>query len=172
VRYSLSISSFQWITRPRKRGPDTASLSSIDHNQGILGGKMIESALHTDDGGNPILTQRTIFQCWDHGCGGRNFSSLSNYRRRCRERSTEAAICCPHCSKTFTRASGRNLHIEQRRCPTLNWDLLSTFGDGQVAFSPLGTDGNNQSYTPFSQQQLEPSLGLESYWFRYGQFEI
>jgi len=65
-------------TSKGRRCPDSASMSSADHNQDILGGKTIESSLYTDNFGNPILKEKSIFQCWDHGCDGRNFSSLSN----------------------------------------------------------------------------------------------
>ena len=80
TRHSLRRTSKGW------RGPGPASLPSADHNQDILGGKTIESSLYTDNFGNPILKEKSIFQCWDHGCDGHNFSSLSNYRRHCRER--------------------------------------------------------------------------------------
>lgn len=148
------------------RVPVPAYISSADHGQGILGGKTIESALSTDGFGNPVFTQKATFQCWDHGCDGRSFSSLSNYRRHCRERSTttETVFHCPHCSQTFTRASGRNMHVERGRCHRMIWSLRDDstidIGDERFGLPQLGTDLDGQSYPSLGQEEQMPWLDI------------
>ena len=56
-------------------------------------------------------------RCWDHGCGGRTFSSLGNYRRHLREQNRWAPVfACPICGKLFTRSTARKLHREMDKC--------------------------------------------------------
>jgi hypothetical protein len=56
-------------------------------------------------------------RCWDHGCGGRTFSSIGNYRRHLREQNRLApAFACPICGKLFTRSTARKLHQEMDKC--------------------------------------------------------
>jgi len=56
-------------------------------------------------------------RCWNHGCGGRGFSSLGNYRRHVREKARLAkTFRCTMCGKVFTRSTARNLHQEVNRC--------------------------------------------------------
>jgi hypothetical protein len=56
-------------------------------------------------------------RCWQHGCGGRSFSSLSNYRRHCKEKDGQRAkAICPRCGRKFSRTAARELHFSQNRC--------------------------------------------------------
>lgn len=82
---------------------------------GSAGSTMIESSIQTDADGTPVVVHKRIFQCWDHGCGGRVFSTLSNYRRHCREKKllAKGEIACPYCGKRFTRSSARDAHVEK-----------------------------------------------------------
>ncbi|CZT21319.1 uncharacterized protein RCC_07183 [Ramularia collo-cygni] len=79
------------------------------------GNTVIESSIKTDELGNQMVVHRRIFQCWDHGCGGRIFSTLSNYRRHCREKKLldSGRISCQLCGKRFTRASARDAHLDR-----------------------------------------------------------
>lgn len=79
------------------------------------GSTIIESSIQMDDMGNRVVVHKRTFQCWDHGCNGRIFSTLSNYRRHCREKKllVEGRISCPVCGKRFTRTSARDAHLER-----------------------------------------------------------
>ncbi|KAL4793125.1 hypothetical protein BDV19DRAFT_391567 [Aspergillus venezuelensis] len=56
-------------------------------------------------------------RCWDHGCEGRKFSSLGNYRRHLREKNGQAKVHpCPDCGRVFTRSTARNFHRESGTC--------------------------------------------------------
>lgn len=56
-------------------------------------------------------------RCWEHGCEGRKFSSLGNYRRHLREKNGQAKVYpCPECGRVFTRSTARNYHKESGTC--------------------------------------------------------
>lgn len=60
---------------------------------------------------------RPTIRCWDHGCGGRKFSSISNYRRHQRERAGQTTVCfCPRCGAAFYRRWTRDHHVERGSC--------------------------------------------------------
>lgn len=61
------------------------------------------------------------YRCWQHGCDGRSFSSLSNYRRHLRERLGPRARC-PRCGQTFVRAAARDEHHRERKCTMIQLD--------------------------------------------------
>lgn len=64
-----------------------------------------------------------LVPCWLHGCNGRTFSSLSNYRRHCREKSRSSAQnTCLWCGTQFTRKSAWQIHILERRCKITYFD--------------------------------------------------
>ncbi|OJJ99568.1 hypothetical protein ASPACDRAFT_43188 [Aspergillus aculeatus ATCC 16872] len=57
------------------------------------------------------------FQCWDHGCNGRHFSSKSNLIRHQKEKSkTTSNFTCPLCAAVFTRSSARDTHLARQSC--------------------------------------------------------
>lgn len=63
-------------------------------------------------------------QCWLHNCGGRSFTSLSNYRRHCREKSrVQAGVSCSLCGRHFTRKSAWKIHTDKRRCRFIDHDF-------------------------------------------------
>ena len=74
----------------------------------------------TANASNTAGTQSSIdleIRCWEHGCDGRRFSSLGNYRRHTREKNQCAkTFPCLTCGKLFTRSTARNLHQESRVC--------------------------------------------------------
>lgn len=56
-------------------------------------------------------------RCWDHGCNGRIFTTMSNLTRHQREHSERRPTHqCPHCRAVFSRSSARNLHIQKQSC--------------------------------------------------------
>lgn len=64
-----------------------------------------------------------LIRCWLHGCGGRSFTHLSNYRRHCREKSkSKVDFSCFRCGKHFTRKAAWKTHGEQQRCRFIDYD--------------------------------------------------
>lgn len=62
-------------------------------------------------------------RCWLHGCNGRSFSHVSNYRRHCREKEgSNAEMCCRICGRRFTRMSALRTHRQERRCRLAAFD--------------------------------------------------
>ncbi|KEQ97877.1 hypothetical protein AUEXF2481DRAFT_27221 [Aureobasidium subglaciale EXF-2481] len=60
---------------------------------------------------------RPVLRCYDHGCDGRRFSSISNLRRHQRERSGRSPVCfCPRCGAPFYRRWTRDHHVERGSC--------------------------------------------------------
>lgn len=56
-------------------------------------------------------------RCWDHGCNGRFFTTLSNLKRHQREQSSSrASHLCPLCGAEFSRTTARNQHIQNQSC--------------------------------------------------------
>lgn len=73
------------------------------------------------------------FYCWLHGCNGRAFTNISNYRRHCRERSHDhTKPTCPRCGKQFLREAARDSHFYNRRCKVLGVDA-----NGVVRWAPM-----------------------------------
>ncbi|KAL4810623.1 hypothetical protein BDV18DRAFT_155236 [Aspergillus unguis] len=67
--------------------------------------------------GSSTSTSTLEIRCWDHGCEGRKFSSLGNYRRHLREKNGQAKVHpCPDCGRVFTRSTARNFHRESGTC--------------------------------------------------------
>ncbi|CZT25542.1 uncharacterized protein RCC_11275 [Ramularia collo-cygni] len=66
-------------------------------------------------------------RCFEHGCAGREFSNVYNYRRHIQERSRSKSTECPWCSAQFTRKSNRDAHIATGRCRRLNEELCETY---------------------------------------------
>jgi hypothetical protein len=68
---------------------------------------------------SPIVghVSRPVIRCYEHGCDGRTFSSISNYRRHQRERAGQSAVCfCPRCGAAFYRRWTRDHHVERGSC--------------------------------------------------------
>lgn len=64
-----------------------------------------------------ILETPRKFECWDHGCNGRQFSTFSNLLRHQREASgTASEIVCYRCGAEFTRKTTRDGHLEHDKC--------------------------------------------------------
>nr|POF17634.1 hypothetical protein CFP56_13048 [Quercus suber] len=75
-------------------------------------------------GENPAETLcNGAIRCWSHGCNGREFSSLGNYRRHFREQHRVCKkFCCQRCGRTFSRSTARNVHFEKRKCRAIRLD--------------------------------------------------
>lgn len=66
---------------------------------------------------SPRCLSKTPIQCFQHGCGGRRFSSLGNYVRHIREKSGSAKrFVCKKCGQNFTRSTAKNKHVREARC--------------------------------------------------------
>lgn len=71
----------------------------------------------------PCLKPTTrVYYCWQHGCSGRSFSKLSNYRRHCREKTNITSASCPRCGKGFSRIAARDTHYSLGRCRITSFD--------------------------------------------------
>ncbi|KAL4738909.1 hypothetical protein BDV11DRAFT_188720 [Aspergillus similis] len=83
----------------------------------------------------------TTFRCWDHGCEGRKFSSVGNYRRHLREKNGQAKMHpCPDCGRVFTRSTARNFHRQSGTCGLSPSQLMLQMGMGmqlQVQMQPV-----------------------------------
>ncbi|KAI3326785.1 hypothetical protein HD806DRAFT_488200 [Xylariaceae sp. AK1471] len=81
---------------------------------------------YSNYGGTPSIQQMTgsvPIQCWLHGCAGRTFSCLSNYRRHCKEKDgILEKVSCPRCAQTFSRKAAQKLHLEKDRCKVIKFD--------------------------------------------------
>jgi hypothetical protein len=63
------------------------------------------------------LSKLSCIRCWQHGCEGRSFSNISNYRRHCKEKSElQTKAVCHRCGRTFSRTTSRDLHYRRQRC--------------------------------------------------------
>ncbi|KAL4812987.1 hypothetical protein BDW67DRAFT_193119 [Aspergillus spinulosporus] len=80
-------------------------------------------------------------RCWDHGCEGRKFSSVGNYRRHLREKNGQAKMHpCPDCGRVFTRSTARNFHRQSGTCGLSPSQLMLQMGMGmqlQVQLQPV-----------------------------------
>lgn len=64
-----------------------------------------------------------VYYCWSHGCNGRSFSSLTNYRRHIREKSgMYSRAICPQCGQQFVRVNARDQHVAKQRCKKIEVD--------------------------------------------------
>lgn len=60
-------------------------------------------------------------ECWDHGCNGKPFSTLSNLLRHQREKSGQSTKSeCPRCHAIFTRKTARDGHLIHDKCRPKN----------------------------------------------------
>ncbi|KAF2723502.1 hypothetical protein K431DRAFT_344724 [Polychaeton citri CBS 116435] len=75
-------------------------------------------------------------RCYEHGCGGRAFSCMENYRRHVRERSGLSNAQCPYCNSSFSRKSNLNMHLSCGRCRVLNDWISETAVDWMDTVQP------------------------------------
>lgn len=69
-------------------------------------------------------TSATRIKCWQHGCRGRTFSLLSNYRRHCKEKDgIKHKAICPRCGQRFSRKAALKIHHKQWRCKITQFDF-------------------------------------------------
>ena len=55
-------------------------------------------------------------RCFEHGCDGRAFCSIENYKRHLREKNGLNVTLCILCNKQFTRKSNMDKHMADGRC--------------------------------------------------------
>ncbi|KAL4995965.1 hypothetical protein BDV10DRAFT_122710 [Aspergillus recurvatus] len=94
-------------------------------------------------------------RCWDHGCEGRKFSSVGNYRRHLREKNGQAKVHpCPDCGRVFTRSTARNFHRQSGTCGLSPSQLMLQMGMGmqvqmQMQMEPLSQQPLASPHPPF-----------------------
>jgi hypothetical protein len=95
---------------------------SLLHAPLLEHGKDNASALYNP--AHPLyLTSTNGLECWLHGCNGRVFTSVNNYRRHCREQGQSCdKPMCPTCERTFTRRTARDQHYTGKRCKVVDID--------------------------------------------------
>jgi hypothetical protein len=73
---------------------------------------------------HPLLLSSTNgLRCWLHGCNGRVFTSVDNYRRHCREQGQSCdELMCPICGRAFTRRTARDQHFTGKRRKAVDID--------------------------------------------------
>ena len=65
-------------------------------------------------------THKYTVRCWEHGCGGRLFSTKSNLARHQREKAgTSPKSMCHKCGANFTRSTARDSHLATKSCNTI-----------------------------------------------------
>ncbi|KAL4985684.1 hypothetical protein BDW68DRAFT_189427 [Aspergillus falconensis] len=109
--------------RPARRGQPcgvgTAQPSPASPGQAQEPSRL--KAMSTESVSDPDATIR----CWNHGCGGRKFSSVGNYRRHLREKNGQAKVHpCPDCGRVFTRSTARNFHRQSGTCGLIPSQLM------------------------------------------------
>ena len=122
-------SSKDLINTGLQRQDDPQNDSQSIHRSTLSGGNLYGESYpaHTggsDYGSNPspfpdpvILETPSKPQCWDHGCGGRQFSTFSNFLRHQREVSGPLAKwICFRCGAEFTRKGARDGHVAHDKC--------------------------------------------------------
>ncbi|KAK6005395.1 hypothetical protein QM012_007037 [Aureobasidium pullulans] len=110
----------QWHHDTRvNTGSDIAAPSELD-SQGMEQHRSpSDTEPSTSAGPSPGSGQtvKPVIRCWDHGCDGRRFSSISNFRRHQRERAGQTPVCfCPRCGAAFYRRWTRDHHVERGSC--------------------------------------------------------
>jgi hypothetical protein len=63
-------------------------------------------------------------RCYEHGCEGRAFSCIENYRRHLKEKSGLSTVVCLFCNRQFTRKSNMEKHIVEGKC-----NVVKSFDD-------------------------------------------
>nr|POE72339.1 hypothetical protein CFP56_12213 [Quercus suber] len=79
--------------------------------------------------------------CFEHGCNGRRFSSVENYRRHMREKNVQRFLRCAFCNTSFTRNSNLMQHLRQGKCQEARQicnDLTDMSGNHFGTVSPQG----------------------------------
>ena len=67
-----------------------------------------------------------LFRCYQHGCNGRQFSTLHNFRRHLKERNGLGKVhTCSVCGRKFSRSTARKTHQKQGRCQRYLISLLN-----------------------------------------------
>jgi hypothetical protein len=91
----------------------------------------------------PLATSPSMqYACWQHGCNGRTFTTLSNYRRHCKERSFRyARPQCPRCGQQFSREAARDTHYNQQRCR-----MASIDANGNILWTLMGAEDTSENY--------------------------
>ncbi|KAL4772858.1 hypothetical protein BDW60DRAFT_186043 [Aspergillus nidulans var. acristatus] len=126
----------------------------------------------TDSNSNPDATIR----CWDHGCEGRKFSSVGNYRRHLREKNGQAKMHpCPDCGRVFTRSTARNFHRQSGTCGLIPSQLMLQMGMGmqlQVQMQPVSQHSLASPYPPAFNPAPPVLLDPLADWSEPGQMDL
>lgn len=98
-------------------------------------------------------------RCFEHGCGGREFSNMHNYRRHLRERNGSKSTQCPWCSTKFTRRSNLDTHLASGRCRKLSEavceDTLLTDSEVECLFGMKCSVDDSDAGAPHNEVELD-----------------
>jgi hypothetical protein len=105
-------------------GPENLLPASHSHLHAPLLEHAKENASALCNPVHPLYFSSTNgLECWLHGCNGRVFTSVNNYRRHCREQGQSCdKPTCPICGRTFTRRTARDQHYTKKRCKVVDND--------------------------------------------------
>lgn len=75
--------------------------------------------------GGPFVEQ-SYLRCYEHGCDGRTFSRIENYKRHLREMNGIGTVFCRFCYKSFTRKSNMDKHVLEGKCGVIKAALITS----------------------------------------------
>lgn len=117
-----------WPLNPptnQSRQPSRATPPSIDQNGYIYVVTAYPATVRNDATASrqphasrppPPQKPEKVYQCFDHGCDGRSFSNVENFKRHLKEKSGSSTVVCNLCGKAFTRKSNMEKHVVEGKC--------------------------------------------------------
>lgn len=144
------------------RNNDPAIYSSVS-DQGSHSASQIDGEIFSPDSNRSQDRTRnsTSIQCWIHGCEGRTFTCLSNYRRHCKEKdSIYAKVACSRCGQQFPRKAALKVHSEKARCRILKFDANGLPYRKPLWLEQLEVGGIDQS--SYGLKDLGPNACVET----------
>ncbi|KAF2972358.1 hypothetical protein GQX73_g1352 [Xylaria multiplex] len=125
-----------------------------------------------DSGDAQALQTRPKPQCWEHGCNGRGFPTLSSLLLHQREMDRQAHnLSCPKCGAEFTEVTGRDYYL-LHECPEmirLNERLRERINRGNDASSSQRHD-KQSSATPGRMRAVPTRANSSTSMRRHGSY--
>jgi hypothetical protein len=107
--------------RQRSRAGRPLAMESMSH----LTGQSITQFLPDGQEMGVPLVEQSYLRCYEHGCEGRTFTRIENYKRHLREMNGIGTVSCPFCYKSFTRKSNMDKHILEGKCGVIKAALIT-----------------------------------------------